>query len=312
MTTNTAGNLSARAVLVSLNIRTWSGCRQDKTIVQAASDKTSASKSALRGSKYIVPPSDLKPINTIASYLRTEHYRLTLPWIEEGWRMLEVAAFPRHRKLVKDSESAFRSAVSDFLTIYPSRICKDPERCNTNRVLQADGTWYYGHSCEPHARLGTLYDPSQMPDPASLAAAYGVTVRTIPMPDARDFRVALGADDAAVRADLDSAQAEASAAARQEVRDRILAVVGGMAGKLRSYTGGREGAFRDSLIENVRELVDVLPLLNITDDPAVNAVLAGLDSIGRVDPSDLRKDAALREQLAREAETLTSAMEAFA
>ena len=176
MTTNTAGNLSARAVLVSLNIRTWSGCRQDKTIVQAASDKTSASKSALRGSKYIVPPSDLKPINTIASYLRTEHYRLTLPWIEEGWRMLEVAAFPRHRKLVKDSESAFR----------------------------------------------------------------------------------------------------------------------------------------DSLIENVRELVDVLPLLNITDDPAVNAVLAGLDSIGRVDPSDLRKDAALREQLAREAETLTSAMEAFA
>jgi hypothetical protein len=82
-----------------------------------------------------------------------------------------------------------------------------------------------------------------------------------------------------------------------------------MAEKLKAFKpaqGGdrAEGIFRDSLVENVRELVAVLPSLNITGDPTLAAVAARMEALCRDDADELRDNAAARASVAAEADAI--------
>ena len=81
--------------------------------------------------------------------------------------------------------------------------------------------------------------------------------------------------------------------------------------RLREDENGKPLTFRDSMIENVRDLVDVVPRLNVFED----AELAGLcreveDRIARVDPDVLRPsrryDPRAREQVKQDADELAA------
>jgi hypothetical protein len=67
--------------------------------------------------------------------------------------------------------------------------------------------------------------------------------------------------------------------------------------------------FRDSLIENVKELCSILPRLNVMDDPALEeARLAAIAAIGAYNPDTLRHDPVLRSDKAREAKAVMDKM----
>ena len=70
--------------------------------------------------------------------------------------------------------------------------------------------------------------------------------------------------------------------------------------------------FRDSLIGNVEELVELIPGLNVLDDPDIEAVRLQVKAklLGN-DAKDIRKDPALREELAGEAKQIMDTMAGF-
>jgi hypothetical protein len=78
-----------------------------------------------------------------------------------------------------------------------------------------------------------------------------------------------------------------------------------------AYTGGKAGSFRDSLVENVRELVEVLPMLNVTGNPLVAEITRDLDRLGSVEPGALRESETLRQETKAAAEAIVAKMEGY-
>ncbi len=73
-----------------------------------------------------------------------------------------------------------------------------------------------------------------------------------------------------------------------------------------------EAVFRDSTITNIEELLDLIPGLNVLDDPAIEQVREAIaKSFGNLDPKGIRKDPTHRAQLADEAQAIMDKMGGF-
>ena len=99
---------------------------------------------------------------------------------------------------------------------------------------------------------------------------------------------------------------------------RVVETVGHMATRLRAYRpaerrGDRtEGAFRNSLVDNVRELARLLPAFNLTGDPILTNVSARINAeLCAYDADDLRGDEVARHLIASRAESILADVQAF-
>ena len=75
------------------------------------------------------------------------------------------------------------------------------------------------------------------------------------------------------------------------VAQRLEETLSNIVDRMNGYDGTRKGSFRDSLIENVRDLADLLPGFNITSDPKLEDIRTRIvKDLASVDPKDLRGD----------------------
>ena len=71
-----------------------------------------------------------------------------------------------------------------------------------------------------------------------------------------------------------------------------------------------DAIFRDSLVTNARDVVEVLGRLNVTGDPRLEAMRATVAAdLTQYDPQELRDAPAIREQTAARASEILSAMQ---
>jgi hypothetical protein len=64
-----------------------------------------------------------------------------------------------------------------------------------------------------------------------------------------------------------------------------------------------DAAFKDSLVGNIEQLIDLIPRLNFTEDEALDDVVQDLKPL-IVDPANLREDSRLRNKVARNAQAI--------
>src|ERR1700744_3225486 len=72
----------------------------------------------------------------------------------------------------------------------------------------------------------------------------------------------------------------------------------------------QEAVFRDTLVENIKELIDVLPRLNFTGDENITDILHAMKVLV-VEPDNLRSDNSLRQAKAREADAILQRISDF-
>jgi hypothetical protein len=142
-----------------------------------------------------------------------------------------------------------------------------------------------------------------------------VDVEIKPIPEAGDFRTKL-ADNTlkAITKDIERRTEERIKAAVQNCFERVADVTTKMAERLNAYEDaeGQQGTFRDSLVYNCVELADLLPSLNITDDPKLTDLAKQLKAdLGQHSPEILRSDAKVRKQTAMKAEKLAKKVGAY-
>ena len=110
-----------------------------------------------------------------------------------------------------------------------------------------------------------MFNEEDYPTKDELRGKFGFSLKYSPVPEAGDFRVDVGAEA------LSYLQEQYDAQYNQQLKDaygdvwtRVHQALSNMSGKL----GGEEKQiFRDSLVGNVREIVDLLGKFNITNDP---------------------------------------------
>lgn len=289
-----AGSLASRAMLCNLVIRQWSGRRLDKSATDAVIQNAGAADDAGRFNKLLIPAAILAPVSRAANAARDYHYSRTLPWLDNGARILPSLAFDPYSARMRALRLEFDSAVAEFLQAYPDAVA------------------------DARKRLGSLFDAGDYPDVSELRGRFSVATRFLPMPDASDFRAALSDEQAArVRAEIERTTREAQELATRDAWERVREALARMVEKLNAYRPGdagrkAEGIFRDSLVENVRDLVAILPAFDLSGSGHMATIAARMErELTRHDAAELREAPKLREDTAKAAAAILADVSAF-
>jgi hypothetical protein len=278
--------LTEKSMLVSFNISAWRARRSDPTVTAEVETAHGAEHGMGRFSKRLIAKERLETIDTIAAKARNHHYQNTLPWLDNGARILPAASYFDYTSKQNGFIAEFEGAVADFVKVYPV-------------VLD-----------EAQKKLGRLFKASDYPSPSEISGKFAMTLAVSPLPEAEDFRVKLGDDEEArIRQAIEARLGEAAQGCVQDAWQRIHGVVERMVDRLKSYSVDKDGkvqnTFRDSLVENIRELADILPALNVTNNNALSDVRDRLMSeLCAIDAPVLRENAKTRRAVAKKAEAI--------
>jgi hypothetical protein len=155
--------------------------------------------------------------------------------------------------------------------------------------------------------LGSLYNHSDYPNRSELRVKFNMDMAVFPVPSS-DFRVAIGSEELSrIQQDVERRVKDAEQAALKDVWQRLYDRVKHMAEKL----ADPKAIFRDSMLENTREICALLPRLNFSDDPNLEAMRQQVEASLLKHPEALRNDPDLRQDTAAEAKKIMDAMGAF-
>ena len=265
-------DISSKAMLADLRISRWTARKTDKKASAEVAKNNNVQTNSGRYYKSLIEGDALTAINKVADAARAYHYRMTLPWSDAGPRVLSSLAYFDYMQTMQDFGVQFDAAVNALVQDYPL------------------------YRQEAKRLLGNLFDDADYPMPSQIPDLFGLRVRVSPLPMANDFRVELGDDvTEAVRAEIEQHTRETVQQSVNDAYQRIRKVVSAYVDRL----SDPNNRFRDSLVENARDLVEVLPALNFTGDPQLTAFADELrDRLTQYEPDDLRNDPAARTKAA--------------
>lgn len=289
------GNLADRALLVTLSISMWTATKHDKKVSAEVAVQHSASTDAGRYNKKLVNKDGtatqaLVKLQKIATKARQAHRELTLPWFDDGTRILPSSNYTRYMSVMSGIEDEWNVAYPEFVSLYPQMIN------------------------EAQRSMNGLFSYTDYPPVSKIGRHFGFAYHMLPFPDAKDFRDNLGSGVVdAIRQQYDAGMREVFVKATQETYGRIAKEIGHMSTKLHEYTGTRGdggSTFRDSLVKNVQELADLLPSLNITGDAGLAAITQRItDELLKHDAETLRASDTVRAQTAASADEILKTVE---
>jgi hypothetical protein len=140
-----------QAMIANLNIRQWTARKHDKA-VSAEVDVNHNAQDGGRYNKMLIDKSALDPITKHGGRIRDYHYTMTLPWGDNGDRLLPAKVYLDYtaamRKFKDDGEVLTRA----FISSYPQLVS------------------------DARTRLGTMYDPQDYPDSYDIRHKFGMNV----------------------------------------------------------------------------------------------------------------------------------------
>jgi hypothetical protein len=282
----TSAKLTERALLVALNISEWRARSRDREVTARVAREHGADHDAGCYTKVLLPKAFLACIGQVRTQARACHYELTLPWCDDGFRILPVDLHLAYMDRLRELRTRFEQAVADFLAAY------DDDRART----------------AARHKLGSLYREADYPSSQRLRRAFAFEIKLLPLPDGHDWRIDLPESTVErIRRDLASHLEDAQHMALADLYRRLASVVSRMATTL----GDPERVFRNSLVRNVRELCELLPHLNIARDHDLDALNREIEArLARLEPEALRSDPSSRQSAAVNAAALLETIEA--
>lgn len=278
-------NLAERAMIVKLSISQMGNSKKDNRITQEVARHHGSAPNMGKFSKHLVDPAALESISKAANDARTIHYTHSLPWADDGRRILSSANFDNYTAIMRQARAMFDSAVTRFIDDYPQHI--------ENARIALNG----------------LFNPDVYPEPHMIKSKFGFQIDIEPLPNAQDFRVELNEVQVqAIRAEIEHHTQATVKQAQRELWDRLQTVVANMADSLKV----EDKIFRDTLVSNVRQIVDLIPRLSLEDDPELDAIRAHVAAtLATQDPETLRKNKTIRRQTADEAAAILKKMAGY-
>lgn len=273
-------------MIVNLQIGVWMGYRLDKSASEKVTSDAGAVQDAARVNKHLISKDALKPIVSAAGAVRSHFYEKTLPWKDNGDRLLTRKMYMPFMEEHGRLQEQFYGAVDTFLTsTYPK--ARD----------------------QASFRMGDLFNPDDYPTANELHRKFYVNVDIDAVTEAGDFRVQLSTDaeNDTVRRNMEAAMQARISRAMGDVWTRLATVLGHFAAKM-----GSDDIFREATVKNLEELVELLPALNVLDDPNLNDIRDDIATtlIG-YSAKDLRTNKATRTHVAEEAQRIMDSMSGF-
>lgn len=270
-------NLHEKALLVRLSISLPGNSRTDARLTNETLVRYAMKGKAGRWLKQIFPDEAYTPLVKSSGEIRTRHYELTLPWSDEGYRILPSAMHQDYCDEMRKLRRKYEDARDTFLS-----------------SMAAWEAW------AKDAHNGTfdvnLYEFSKV------ERKFGFTLDFNPVPTGAALPFYVQDDD---RAETDAKVQAAESAAQADLWHRLADPLKAMAERL----SDPKAIFRDSLVSNLGEIVALLPKLNLGADPKL-VEFAEQAKLLTVAPENTGAQAqSLRDNASKRAETAARAKE---
>lgn len=270
-------SIHSRALLVNLSISTWAARKYDKAITSKVHADNGASSDSGRYNKMLLPgdAKAYKDLVSLASSIRVAHYGHTLAWSDEGWRLLPTANYMVYTTWFRDQVRAFNDALDTFESMYP--------------ILRSNA----------QAKLNGMFRADDYPSTQDVRKRFAIAAQYSPVPAAGDIRVELATDQIGVIEQSITERVEsATRLAMDDAWKRLHDCVAHIAERL----SDPEAIFRDSLINNAREVCQSLKRLNVTNDPDLETMRERVEKeIASFSPDTLRGSKGARQSTANKA-----------
>lgn len=293
-----AMDISAKAMLASLTIRIPPFSKKDKEVTDEVLTNHQAKSDAGSFNKKLISCEILKEIRQIAGDARNNvHYKLTLPWDQDGARILPAAAAAEYDKELRERKTQFDNLVSKFLAGYDAKVKSERER------------------------LGGLWKAEDYQSVEEVRERFAWELLITPMPNADDFRVSLSKEmTERVRQQIEERARKNVEEGMASLFERAAKIVAHMAESLEDYkvtvdaegNEKKENPFRDTITRNVVELAQQLPMLNLTDDPRISALTGKITTkLTKHSPKELRESDTTRKAVAKDARSILEDMKGY-
>ena len=295
---NTVG-IASSAMIGSLNISVWEARKLDRsTQAEVLANKGAKSRRAATVSKHLFSecPS-LEAIKTLRGEARVWFNNATLPWDDNGGRLITTAQYMRVMDQAARYEQRFNDLLNIFVAVYQTEISKQA------------------------FEMGALFDRSEYPPVNEVRSKFRFGLSVSPVPLAGDFRVDIGNEAAAqLKAQYEKAMEQRVAGAVSDTWQRVKAQVEWVHERMtavlehdpdaveeiptKDEAGNvvsveikkkRRPKLYDSMLEQGLELCTLLKDLNVTNDPRLEAARQDLETaLTRVDLDSLKESTELQ------------------
>jgi hypothetical protein len=277
--------ITERAMLAAVHISIWTAIKHDRKVSREVAEQHGAYAGAGRYNKQLLREAErLESLRTLSGQIRLYFYKITLPWSDEGYRLLPAHFYFELTTKMREFEQSFAHQVEEFLAVYPSYI----------------------EQVRPE--LNGLFREEDYPSTEKLRNKFGVKLEVLPIPSGNDFRVTLSEEEQArVAREIDENVRQSLQKGTEDLWTRLKGVVAHMVERLNEP----ESRFHASLVTNICELVELLPRLNVNQDEELNRFAWEIrDRLCGFTARDLKKNEILRAATANDAAEILTKMDA--
>ena len=286
---STVSGVARASMLVDLHISTYSGRKQDKTTqAEVVANKGANSKRAASVYKNLF--SECKELDALTKFqarARAEHYRLTLPWNDQGARLLPTASLLEYQQTMGRYRNEFDRLVDAFLDKYDTLVAAAA------------------------FQLGTLFDRKEYLSRAQVALRFRMESSFTPLPTSGDFRLDV---ESSVQRDLveqyERRMEAKLAQANQDSWSRLHEALLRLSDRLVIEEDGTKRKFHDTMVTGALELCDLLTVMNVTKDPQLESARRKVEGVlSGVTPKELRDEHSTRVQTKQRVDEILDAFD---
>jgi hypothetical protein len=275
-------NLDSVALLCEYNASVWTARKlarsETATVVQNSGAKE---RGAARVTKNLLAGRpELEEITSLVGAARTYVYDNTLPWSNNGQRLLVTTRLPKFDARMREFRAEFDTKVERFVDVYPTLI-----------TAQA-------------MALGGMFNRNEFPLASEIRTKFAFSFDYLPVPASGDLRVDIGTQaQEELRARLEHMAVVRVENAMAEINEKLSTHLRRMADRLTTDTKpdtGEEVArrFTDTLVSGALELCDLVADYNVTGDKTLAQARTMLENaLNGVTAQTLRDDPAKREDV---------------
>ena len=124
-------SIGSSAMLVELNISTWTARKLDKKVSAEVDVAKGAKTSAVNVNKNLLAGTGfLDTIQKYAASARHWHMTQTLPWSDNGLRLLPMSNFIAYKENLATLEKNYAALVDKFIEAYPNLVSAEIGRAH--------------------------------------------------------------------------------------------------------------------------------------------------------------------------------------
>ena len=269
-------NLSSSAILIDFSVSQWTGRKLDKRASEEVEVSNSASLGVANVHKRIMGKCpELDAIHKFVGNLRNSHYSMTLPWSDQGLRIVTTMGLEKYTKAMTERQQQFEKLVGKFIQVYATRIN------------------------EAETTLGNLFVSDDYPSIEIMQSKFGWRLNFMPIQESGDFRVDIGNWQAEILKEQYTKYYDTQYTnAMNDLWDRLYKPLARMSERLdypEDADKDTKKVFTKTLVSNVTEVLDLLKAFNVNDDRDMEMAHKKLrHALNGITPEALREDDHLR------------------